>query len=49
MTKVVVSSIGQQQTERLRDCEKMVLTLTKCGILGNTGLLNGDINYEKRM
>ena len=27
MTKIVVSSIGQQQTERLRDFVKMVLIL----------------------
>lgn len=29
MTKVVVSSIGQQQTERLRDFVKTVLILDK--------------------
>lgn len=46
---VDVSSFGQRQTERLRDFVKMVLILIKFGILGSIGLLNGGINYAKRM
>ena len=49
MTKVVVSSLGLQQKKRLRDFVKMDLTLIKFGNLGNIGLLNGGIDYEKRM
>lgn len=49
MTKVVVSLLGQRQTERLRDFVKTVLILMYFGILGNIGLLNGGINYAKRM
>lgn len=49
MTKVVVSLLGQRHTKRLRDFVKMDLTLIEFGILGNIGLLNGGINYEKRM
>lgn len=46
---VGVNSLGQQQKKRLRDFVKMDLTLIKFGNLGNIGLLNGGINYEKRM
>lgn len=46
---VIVSSLGQRQKKRLRDFVKTVLILIKFGILGNIGLLNGGINYAKRM